>query len=193
MRALILLECLVILALAGLILLAPPPEQAAAFGEIFPASALLGDATPGEVATYRIDQGQGTLEFVVGAVDRGGPQGPPKITITRSFKDSVGTVIPEAEPTYVHQLVEHGLFPFLTPAEPKAWDRTWVLRRIRRDEVRFLGRPLKCWRVECIDPALEPEQESVVVWMHEDVPVFGILRFERAGRIYECTSWRPKS
>lgn len=192
MRALILLECLVILALAGLILLHPSPGQETREQDVFPASLMLGDATPGETVTYRVDQAT-TLEFSVGAVDRGGPQGPPKVTITRAVRDSVGAVTPEAEPTYVHQLVEHGLFPFLTPSAPKAWDRTWILRRIRRDEIRFLGRPLKCWRVECIDPALEPEQESVVVWMHEAVPVFGIVRFERAGHIYECTSWRPAS
>lgn len=190
MRALILLECLVILALAGLILFHPEPHDAE--GEVFPASAFLPDAVPGESVAYRVDQAQGTLEFVVGAVDRGGPQGPPKVTITRSYKDGQGNVVPEGEPTYVHHLVEHGIFPFLTPAAPRAWDRTWVLRRIRRDEIRFLGRPLRCWRVEAIDPALEPDQESVVVWMHEDVPVYGIVRFERAGRIYECTSWRPR-
>ncbi len=184
-----------ILALAGLILLAPPPEQAPAFGEIFPASALLGDATPGEVATYRIDQGQGTLEFVVGAVDRGGPgKGRPRSRSPAPSKDSRRRGEPRrpSRPTSTNSS-STASSRSSRPSAPKAWDRTWILRRIRRDEIRFLGRPLKCWRVECIDPALEPEQEAVVVWMHEDVPVFGILRFERAGRIYECTSWRPKS
>lgn len=191
MRALILLECLAILALAGLILLHAPPGAAAPEGDVFPASRMIGDANPGETVTYRIDQGQGSLEFVVGAVDRGGPSGPPKVAITRTFRDATGTPIPDVEPSYVHLLVEHGLFPFLTPSEPRAWDRTWVLKRIRREELRFLGRPLPCWRIECIDPALDPDQESVVLWMHEDVPVFGIVRMERAGRVYECSSWRP--
>ena len=38
-----------------------------------------------------------------------------------------------------------------------------------------------------------PDRDAVEVWMHEDVPVYGILRWQRAGHKYECTSWRPKS
>jgi hypothetical protein len=193
MRALILLECAAILALAALILFRSPPGREAAEPEIFPAGRFIADANAGEGITYRIDQGQGTLEFHVVASDRGTPMGPPKLSITRTFRDAAGTPVPDVEPTYVHHVIEHFLFPFLTPAEPKAWDRTWVLRRIRRDEIRFLGRPLRCWKVEAIDPALEPDQDAVVMWMHEDVDVYGIVRWERAGHVYECTSWRPKS
>lgn len=191
MRALILLECLVVLALAGLIL-AHPTADAPASDVVFPAARFLMDADPGETVTYRIDANQGDLTFTVGTVDRGGPMGPPRTSITRVVRDRMGVQVPEAASTYVHLLVEHGLFPFLTPAEPRAFDRTWVIRRIRQDEIRFDGRPLACWRVECIDPALPPEQETVVVWMHEDVPVFGIVRFERAGSVYECASWKPR-
>jgi hypothetical protein len=196
MRALILLECLVVLALAGLIL-APgrlpgvPGPDAVEEPLVFPAARFLSDAIPGESATYRVDRGESTIEFRVVTADRGGPQGPPKVTITRVLHDRAGRELPEAEPTYVHLLAEHGLFPFLTPELPRAYDRVWILRRIVHDEIPWLGRKLPCWRVECIDPALDPSQETVVVWMHEDVPVYGILQFERAGHLYECTSWRP--
>lgn len=193
MRALILLECIVVLGLAGLVLSRGVPGQGAVEPDVFPASRFLADAEPGERATYRIDQGEGTVDFDVVHADRGGPQGPPKVTITRSFRDQAGIHVPENDPTYEHRLVEHGLFPFLAPAQARAFDRVWVIRRIQRDEIRWLGRPLRCWRVECIDPALEPEQETVVVWFHEAVPVYGILRWERAGHVYECTSWRPAS
>jgi hypothetical protein len=198
MRALILLECLAILALAALIL-APgrlpgvPGPNTAEESPVFPASKFLADAVPGESVTYRVDRGESTLEFRVDKADRGGPQGPPKVTITHEYRDRAGREIPEAEPTYVHLLAEHGLFPFLTPELPRAYDRVWILRKITRDELPWLGRRLPCWRVECIDPALDPNQELVTVWMHEDVPVYGILQFERAGHLYECTSWRPKS
>lgn len=31
-----------------------------------------------------------------------------------------------------------------------------------------------------------------MVWVHEDVPVFGIVRWERNGETYEISNWRPK-
>jgi hypothetical protein len=191
MRALILLECVVILGLAALILFRSPPGGGEPEPLIFPAGRFVGDAQPGETVTYRIDQGQGTLEFAVAAADRGGPFGPPKLSITRTFRDATGSPVTDPHPSYTHHAIEHFLFPFLTPAEPRAWDRVWVWRRIRQETIRFLGRDLECWRVECIDPALDPDQEAVVVWFHTDVPVYGIVKWERAGRVFECTSWRP--
>jgi hypothetical protein len=29
------------------------------------------------------------------------------------------------------------------------------------------------------------------VWLHEDVPVYGILRWQRQGRTYDVVSWKP--
>jgi hypothetical protein len=194
MRALILLECLVVLALAGLIVTPTLPFSKGAGSQeplVFPAARFLADAKPGETAAYTIDRGAGTLEFRVEKSDFGGPQGPPKFTIARVLHDRAGRELIEDEPRYVHLLAEHGLFPFMTPMAPKAFDRVWILRRIKRDEILWLGKKLPCWRIECIDPALDPEQESVVVWMHEDVPVYGILKWERGGQVYECTSFRP--
>jgi hypothetical protein len=192
-RALILLECVVILALAALILVPRGGRASADEGDAFYAARFLMDAVPEEVATYRMDDGRGTLEFKVASVDRGGPQGPPRVSIQRTFRDAQGTVIPELEPSYTHLLARHGLFPFMNPEQPAAYEGVWILKRIRRDTLTWQGRPLRCWHVECIDPSLQPDRDSVEVWMHEDVPVYGILRWQRDGHTFDCTSWRPKS
>jgi hypothetical protein len=191
-RALIVLECLVVLALATLILLRKEPG-AVASADVFPAARFLPDALPGEVATYRIDEGRGTLEFKLTAIDRGGPQGPPRAQIERVARGPSGAALADTEPSYTHFLTRHGLMPFLTPEDPGALDRTWVLKRIRRVTIPWQGRPLACWHVECIDPGLPPDRDAIEVWMHEDVPVYGILRWQRAGRVYEFSSWRPRS
>src|SRR5262245_16875295 len=151
MRALILLECLIVLALAGLILSPTLPfsSQTPQQHLVFPAAHFLADAKPGETATYAIDRGAGTLEFRVEKADPGGPTGPPKFTITRVLHDRAGRELVEDEPRYVHQLAEHGMFPFLTPSAPTAFDRVWTLRRIKRVEALVLGkrppaRPREC-------------------------------------------------
>ena len=89
------------------------------------------------------------------ASDLGRRRGPPAPPCTRSLWDAVGYQMPDAEPTYIHLLHKHGLFPFLTPEEPGAYDRVWILKRIQRSTIRsWGGRTLPCWRIECIDPAL---------------------------------------
>lgn len=193
MRALILLECLVVLLLAGLILTRKAPGASAGDVDTFGASRMLLDAKPGEKVVYRIDEALGTLQYDVVTSDPGGPQGPPRFSIQRTFKDGEGVVAADIEPNYIHILPKHGLFPFMTPEQPAAWDRVWILKRIRRDTITWQGAPLRCWHIDCIDPGLPPDRDSVEVWMHEDVPVYGILRWQRAGHKYECTSWRPKS
>ncbi len=190
MRLLILAESLAVVALAVAILLHGSTGVAAPASDMFIAARFLGDADPGERATYRADDGT-TIEFKVGTVDRGGPTGVPWVNVSRSLKDPYGTPIPDDAPEYRHVLHRHGLFPFLTPGDPNAVDRVWILRRIRRAEVEWHKRKLRIWRVECIDPALPPEQDAVEVWMHEDVPVFGILRWQRQGKTWDCTSWKP--
>jgi hypothetical protein len=189
-RALIVLESLLILGLSALILLrrAPEPEP-----DRFAAVRFLGDAVPGETATYRIDEGQGTVEFRVTRADRGGPLGPPKIEVDRAWRDASGAQVPEPQTAYTHFPHVHGLMPFLTPEDPGAVDRVWVLKRIRRVTVPWQGKALRCWQVDCIDPALPADGAAVDVLMHEDAPVYGVLRWERAGHVYELASWRPKS
>jgi hypothetical protein len=45
--------------------------------------------------------------------------------------------------------------------------------------------------MDCIDPALPSDQDAVVVYFHEDAPLFGIVRWSRAGRTYDLTTpWR---
>jgi hypothetical protein len=191
-RALILLESLVILVLATLILLKRDGPGGPDGGDVFPASRFLTDANPGETATYRVDESKGTLEFKVLVADHGGPSGPPKASIERTFRDTQGTVIPELEPTYTHLLTKHGLFPFMNPEQPAAYEGVWILKRIRRDTISWQGRPLSCWHVECIDPSLPGDRDAIELWMHPDVPVYGILRWQRDGHSFDCISWRPQ-
>lgn len=151
---------------------------------------MLLDTVPGEEATYRVDEGRFTVSYKVDATEFGGLQGPPRVSIRRTRTDG-GIVQPDAV-SYDHYPHRHGLFPFLTPEQPSAYDRVWVLRRIQRATLQWLGSPIACWRVECLDPGLPPDRDIVTVWMREDAPVFGILRMERNGETQELTNWRPK-
>jgi hypothetical protein len=190
MRALILLECFVAIGLSIGILTHRDRAAGPVDRDTFSATHMLLDCLPGEEATYRVDDGRSTVTYRVDASDHGGLQGPPKMSIRRT-RTEMGQVQADAV-SYVHYPHRHGLFPFLTPEQPDAFDRIWVLRRIQRTTIQWLGAPLRCWRVECIDPALPADRETVLVWMHEDAPVFGVLRWERANEIYELSNWRPK-
>jgi hypothetical protein len=190
MRLLILLESLVVIGLSAAILWQGGASPAGdPVGEVFAFGRFLGDAVPGEKATYRTDLGE-AVEFTVGTVSRGGPMGLPWASVSRSLRDAGGVEIAEPVSEYRHYFYKHGILPFLTPAEPDALDRVWVVRRIRRAEIEWKGRPLRCWRVECVDPGLPPAEDAVEVWLHEDVPVYGILRWQRQGRTYDNVSWR---
>ena len=190
MRAFILLECFVAIALSVGIVVQKGSTDAPPASDTFSATRMILDCLPGEEATYRVDDGRTTVSYRVDATDFGGAQGPPKLSIRRTTTES-GAVQPDAV-NYVHFPHRHGLFPFLTPEQPAAYDRVWVLRRIQRATIQWHGAPLRCWKVECIDPALPPDRETVLVWMHEDAPVFGILRWERNNEVYELSNWRPK-
>jgi hypothetical protein len=188
MRVLILFESLVVLALAGFVLFgktaAPPPP------DLFPVASFLLDATPGESVRYRVDDG-GTIAYSVGTVDRGGPSGPPRLQITRAWADALGNALPDDAPSYTHLPYRHSFFPLMAQEAPGAFDRVWVLKRVQRKTYPWKGKTLRCWRVECIDPALPPDRDAVLLWMHEDCPVFGIFRWERGGHTYEA-DWTPK-
>ena len=154
MRALILLESAVVVALALGILLRGPAREAQA--EVFRADRLLFDAEPGERADFRGDDGL-TLSFEVHSVERRGG-GPPVFRLKTEQKDPSG---PLAGPVgYAHSLAQHGLFPLLTPGYPDANDRLWIWRRIRRETIPWAGSPLAVWRMDCIDPALPPDQDE---------------------------------
>jgi hypothetical protein len=188
MRALILLESLVVLALAGFILFARSAEPARP--DLFPVGSFLLDAKPGDAIRYRVDDGRSTLTYRVGTVDLGGASGPPRIQIERAMTDSTGAPVPDPAPSYTHLPYRHAFFPLMAQEAPGGFDRVWVLQRVQRKTFQWKGTALRCWRVECIDPALPRERDAVVLWMHEDCPVFGIFRWERAGHTYEA-DWTP--
>ena len=192
MRALILLESLVVVLLAAAILFGGShPAGATAGGDIFPALNFLYDADPGETVRYSIDGGRSTLQFSVGAVDRGSLKGPPRLQIARLMTDTQGRPVPDEAPEYTHLPHRHGMFPFMAPEAPADYDRVWVLKRIVRESLPWHGKELRCWHVYCIDPGLPPDRDAVELWMHEPVPVFGILRWRRDGHTYD-SDWNPK-
>ena len=190
MRALILLESLVVIALAAAYLFAGTavaPEQ----GDAFPAQFFLFDANPGETIRYYIDNGRRTLQYTVGGVDKGGSTGPPRLQISRLLTDGEGRAVADEAPEYTHLPHRHGLFPFLSPEAPAAYDRVWILKRIRREDHAWHGMTMRCWHVECIDPGLPAANSAVECWMREDVPVFGIFEWTHNGHTYD-SDWRPK-
>lgn len=190
MRLLILFESLVVLALAAGILFMKPASPATPSGDLFPVGNFLLDALPGESVRYRVDEGRSTLSYTVGTVDPGGPKGPPHMQITRAMTDTAGRVVPDPDPSYTHLPHRHGFFPLIAQGFPGAFDRVWVVQHVRRVTVPWQGRPLRCWRVDAIDPALTKDREAVVLFLHENCPVFGIFRWERDGHVYEA-EWRP--
>ena len=193
MRALLLIESVVVILLAALIVFWSGGAPAAAPpGDVFPALRFLPDALPGEHVTYGVDGGRSTLEYDVDKVDPGDPRaGPPKISIRRTLRDAQRRPVLDSAPTYTHLPHLHGMFPLLAQDAPGAFDRTWVWTRITRDKIPWHGQTLRCWRVDAIDPALPDDADAVQVWMHEDVPVFGILKWSRGGHVYEA-DWAPK-
>ena len=190
MRVLILFESLIVLALAGLILFGKPVAAVEPAGDAFPAARMLLDAVPGESVRYRVDDGRSTLAYTVGTVDRGGPSSPPRLQISRAMTDIAGRPIHDDAPSYTHLPYRHFLFPLIAQEAPGAFDRVWILKRIQRVTFPWKGQTLRCWRVDCTDPALPKDRDAVVLWMHEACPVFGIFRWERAGHTYEA-DWNP--
>jgi hypothetical protein len=187
-RALILLESAVVLGLSLGILLRGP--TAPGEGDVFRADRLLLDAKPGEKAEYRGDDGI-VLAYEVESTTQGGTaQGGPVLHLRTRQRDASGP-LPGTDVAYRHLPARHGLFPLLTPTHPEADDRLWIWRRIRRETIPFAGKPLRAWRMDCIDPALPPDEDAVVVYFHEEAPLFGIVRWSRNGRTYDLVSaWK---
>jgi hypothetical protein len=192
MRVLILLESVVVLALAGAILFGAPGASPTPPGEVFPAARFLLDAKPGESVQYRVDDGLSSLTYTVGTVDPGSALGPPRTQIHRVMTDAAAQPVKDDAPSYTHLHYRHSFLPVMAQDAPGAFDRIWVLKRVQRKTFSWKGRPLRCWRVECIDPALPRDRDAVVLWMHEACPVFGIFRWERGGHTYEA-QWSPPS
>jgi hypothetical protein len=188
MRLLILFESLLVVALAVATLTQKP--RVAASTDVFRADLLILDAKPGETAEFRGDDGIVSSYRLVGSKSAGGAVGGgPFHYILTSQRDATGEIAGSSV-QYEHQVARHGLFPCLTPAHPEADDRLWIWRRVRRETIAFRGERLSTWRMDCIDPALPPGQDAVVVWFHADAPLFGIVRFTRNGRTYDLLDWR---
>lgn len=191
MRALILLLSLTVVTLAVLILLAHP--EPASVGPTFDATRLLGDARPGEEATYRDEQGR-TLTLRCESVVPGGPDSSPWVRIRMIRRDKRGRILPGGQAVYDHYLTKHGLFPLVAAADPQGLDRLWVWRRIRRGELTWQGRSRPAWRFDLIDPALPSAGggDQVIAWLDETVPVFGLLQWHRRGETWVLEDWSPR-
>ncbi len=189
MRALILLLSLAVIGLAASIVLEAhgrePYERRA--GPRFEVGRLIADARPGEQAVYRE---QGSLEltaFVVEAAPPPAPNAVPRKVIRRELRDRAGQPLSGrlSHVTYPHDPSLHGWFPLEAPEAPDALDRVWIVRAIRPDTVRLGGKERRCWRVDLTDPALPPDQDTVVAWFDPEVPVYGLLRYKRLGETWD--------
>jgi hypothetical protein len=184
MRALILVLSAVVLGLSGWILY--DGGARAATGPTFTLGHLIGDAGEGERATYT-DQEGNQLTFYVEKAVPSGPDRPPYVLVRRILSDRMGKPLPNADDRYEHMVTVHGIFPLTAPSDPSGYDRLWVWSRLRPETIDWQGRKRDTWRFDAIDPALPPDADTVVVWMDEAVPVFGIVRWTRGDRTW---TWR---
>jgi hypothetical protein len=190
LRALILLLSAIVVGLAASILLADTtPEDR---GPVFYPSRGISDALPGEHARYRDESGL-LLTWSVPAVVPSGADRPPHVQIQQKLQDRTGRELPEGSGLYEHRPTRHGFVPLMAPSDPRGFDRVWIWDRIRRERITWKGREREVWRIDFIDPALPAEAgvDHVVVWMDEAAPVFGILRWQRAGRTWELIDGNP--
>lgn len=194
MRALILLLSLAVVGLAVSIVSAAragdsPSRQA---GPRLRVASFLGDALAGESAVYREQTTQALVAWFVDGTPAPAPFAPPVKSLRRQLLDRNGQPLvgPLASLLYSHRLTEHGWFPLTAPEAPEELDRVWIVRAIQPDTISIGGADRSCWRVDVIDPALPPEAETVVVWLEESVPVFGILRYKRAGETWDLVHSR---
>jgi len=165
-----------------------PPERAPTFD----ATRLISDAMRGESATYRDGTGN-TITWTVEAAIPPGLDREPRIRLLAVYRDRDGKTAPGGVAHYEHNPVRHGLFPLMAPQDPHGYDRLWVWSRIRREGINFQGERRTVWRFDLIDPALLPEggNDHVVAWLDEDIPVFGLVRFQRRGTTWELDEWGP--
>jgi hypothetical protein len=191
MRALILVLCAVVVTLTIPVLLhAGGATRTTEVGERFYPGVLLYDARTGEEATYR-DQEGNTLVWRV--VERIAPEGQTeRLRILRLLLDRTGRPMSPrfGEIRYEHDFVHHGWFPLMAPLEPQGLDRLWIWARIRQEQRAVRGKEWDAWRVDFIDPALEPGSDEVQAWFHPDVPVFGLVEWHRGGRTWTLVASR---
>ncbi len=179
MRALILILAVVVIGLSVSILL----EQGSLAPKVplFRPALLISDATKGEQATYVDGEGHQILYRVERATP-GGIDNPPWFHIRRELRDATGRLLSTV--TYDHVPTMHSLFPLVAPEDPEGYDRVWIWQRIRQETITVGGKRRLAWRIDCIDPALQPDADSVVAWVDPEIPVFGLLRWQRGGRTW---------
>ncbi len=192
MRALILLLAATVVALAVLIVLYVDdrPGSVIRTGPLFHVGALLADAEGGEAATYMERTSRRLIDFKVEQVPRLPPHAVPYKLIRRVLRDAQGEVYQTSgsSVSYQHNVTDHGWFPLMAPEVPDALDRTWIIRSIRPDRITVNRNEHDCWRVDLIDPALPEGSDTVVAWLSDKVPVFGLLKWKRRGETWEFKS-----
>jgi hypothetical protein len=191
-RILILLLALLVIALAVPILF--QDHGPARPAPVFDAIHLIADAAQGETATYRDESGN-TWTLTVEGVVPGASDREPRIRILAVHADREGHPVPGGVARYEHRPVTHGIFPLMSAVDPSGYDRLWVWTRLRRETITWRGEQKAVWRFDLLDPALPTEggADHVVAWMSEDLPVFGLVRFQRRGRTWDLVDWGPRS
>lgn len=197
MRALILILSAAVVGLAVSIVLHVDsrPEFVSRVGPLFYVGGLLADATTGEEAVYREKSSQRLTRFTVVEAPRLPPMAIPYKTIRREIQDPrAGKSRSESDSvTYAHRLTDHGWFPLMAPEVPEALDRVWIVRAIEPDTLLRGTEERPCWRVDLIDPALPAGSDTVVAWLDETIPVFGLLKWKRGGKTWEYVSGKAGS
>jgi hypothetical protein len=200
MRAVILLLAAAVVGLAASIVMKVDTRRSYLLrtGPLFHVGALVADARAGEQVRYRETTSGRMIDYKVDQVATPSPEAPPAILIHRILRDPTGRPYdgPTASVSYHHDVTADGFLPLTAPEAPQALDRVWIIRAIHRGHVvlhaapRFgqRGQAYDCWRVDCIDPALPPGKDTVVCWVDERVPVYGLLAWKRAGETWELIS-----
>lgn len=187
MRALILILSAAVVALAVSIVLHVDsrPEVVSRVGPLFYVGRLLNDAVKGEEAVYREKTSQRMTRFTVVDAPRLPPIAVPYKRIRREIQDPRTGERGSDSVTYDHKMTVHGWFPLMAPEVPDALDRVWIVRSIEPDTLQLGTQEWACWRVDLIDPALPEGSDTVVAWLDDSVPVFGLLKWKRGGKTWE--------
>lgn len=198
MRVLILILALAVVGLAVSIVyyVQGRAQYVQRVGEAMYVGAMLGNARASEEAEYREATSFRQMHYRIEQAPRLPPFAVPWKFIRRVLKDARNRTYENAATGvgYRHNVAEHGWFPLMAPEVPDALDRVWVIRSIEKDRISLNQTEWDCWRVDLIDPALPDGKDTVVAWMSEKVPVFGLLKWKRAGETWEFVrgKWAPK-
>jgi len=160
-------------------------------GMKFAVGRMLKDAQIGEQAVYRETGGRGRyLTYTVRNDWSATIKRVPTKQIEVTLRDPRQAPERAQRSLYEHRVTDHFWFPLMAPDAPGAKDRVWILRAITRDEILLGDRTRACWRIDLIDPALPADDEAIVAWVDETVPVFGLLKWKRRNTVWELDSAR---